>query len=401
MNLLKSSFLICATTLLFTTLNAKGDLQKEPKKTKPEFETVWQKAYGGDGRDRAYGVVALKNGGAMVAGMSRTYGHGRSDMLIVKLDKKGKTVWRSSYGGKKRDFAYNITRTSDGNFIAVGSSESFSKDGNLDVYVVKFDTEGKRAWQKTYGGDEKDEAKAVVAVGGGGVLVAGYTESYGKGRKDIYILYIDKNGKEIWSKAIGGKEDDVANDIKLTADGGFVVVGGTESYGAGSSDFYVLKFDGKGKFLWDKVYGEANEDVLNTVAATPNGGFVVAGKTKSFGSKHSDIDIINYDKNGKTIWHKIFGFDSKEWANDIIRIPGGGYLLAGTTKSFGFGKFDFYLLEIDSKGSSVWANVYGGENKDMAHALTRMADGTILVVGETESFGQGGYDFMMIELEKR
>ena len=146
--------------------------------------------------------MALKDGGAMVAGLSRSYGKGRSDMLIVKLDKTGKTVWRSSYGGKKKDYAKAITRTSDGNFIAVGSSESFSEGGDLDVYVVKFDTEGKRAWQKNFGGAEKDEAKAVVAVNDGGVLVAGYTESYGKGRRDVYILYIDKNGKEIGVKPL-------------------------------------------------------------------------------------------------------------------------------------------------------------------------------------------------------
>ncbi len=401
MNLLKTSLLISTALLLTTSLYAKGDLQKEPKKTSPEFENLWQMAYGGDDRDRAFGVVPLKDGGAMVAGLSRSYGKGRSDMLVVKLDKQGKTIWRSSYGGKKKDYANAITRTSDGNFIAVGSSESFSEGGDLDVYVVKFDTEGKRAWQKNFGGDEKDEAKAVVAVGGGGVLVAGYTESYGKGRRDVYILYIDKNGKEIWSKAIGGKEEDDAYAITLTADGGFVVAGGTESYGAGRSDFYMLKFDGDGKFLWDKVYGEENEDVIHAITATPEGGFVVAGKTSSFGSKHSDIDIIKYDKKGNQVWHRIYGFKSKEWANAITRIPGGGYLIAGTTKSFGFGKFDFYLLELDSEGHSVWANVYGGENKEVAHAVTRTTDGKVLVVGETESFGNGGYDFFMLKLEKR
>lgn len=400
MNILKTSLLICTASFLFSSLYAKEDIQKEPKKTKPEFESLWQKAYGGDGRDRAYDVIALKDGGAMIAGMSRSYGKGRSDMLITKMDKAGNILYRSSYGGKKRDYANAITHTSDGYFMAAGMSESFSDDGNKDVYVVKFDSEGKRLWQKTYGGEEKEEAKAIAGVSGGGALIAGYTESYGKGRKDVYILYIDKDGKEIWSKAIGGKEDDEAYDISLTADGGFVVVGATESYGAGNDDFYILKFDGKGKFLWDKVYGEANEDALHAVTPTPEGGFVVAGKTKSFGSKHSDIDIIKYSKNGEMIWHKIFGFDSKEWANDIIRIPGGGYLLAGTTKSFGFGKFDFYLLELDSEGSSVWANVYGGADKEMAAALTRTADGNVLVVGETESFGNGDYDFFLLKVQK-
>jgi len=387
-------------TIVITYLTPIHVKAKDSSK-KHEFETNWQKAFGGGERDRAYGVTSLKDGGAMVAGISHSFGKGRSDMLIVKLDKSGKTVWRSAYGGKKKDYAKAITKTSDGNFIAVGATESFSKDGNLDVYVVKFDTEGKRAWQKSFGGEEKDEASAVVAVKGGGVLVAGYTESFGKGRKDVYILYIDKDGKEIWSKAIGGEDEDEAFAITLTADGGFVVAGKTESYGEGRSDFYMLKFDGDGKLLWDKVYGEGNEDVIHGITPTPEGGFVVVGKTGSFGSKHSDIDIIKYSKNGKIIWHRIYGFKSKEWANSITRIAGGGYVVVGTTKSFGFGKFDFYVLELDSEGHSIWANVYGGANKEEANAVTRMADGSILVVGDTESFGNGSYDFFMLNLQKR
>jgi uncharacterized delta-60 repeat protein len=401
MYLSKTVFLLISTFFLVTSLYAKKNIQNETKKTKTEFETNWQKAYGGVGRDKAYDVISLEDGGSMIAGMSRSYGKGRSDMLIVKMDKKGKTIWRSSYGGKGRDHAYALARSSDGNFFAVGSSESFSEDGDKDLFVVKFDTNGKRAWQKTYGGKGNDEAKAVVAVNNGGILVAGFTDSYGKGRTDVYILYIDKNGKEIWSKAIGGREEDEAYDISLTADGGFVVVGSTASYGKGREDFYILKFDGNGKFLWNKVYGGVERDVLHSLTPTRDGGFVVAGETKSFDSKHKDIDIIKYNKNGKQIWHKIFGFDSKEWVNDIIRIAGGGYLLCGTTKSFGFGKFDFYILEIDGNGSSVWANVFGGESKDIAHALTRTSEGKIIVVGETDSFGSGGYDFMMLELEKR
>ncbi len=401
MNLLRFPILLISLFIFLSDACAKDNIQNQTKKTKPEFETNWQKAYGGDGRDKAYDVISLKDGGAMIAGMSRSYGRGRSDMMIVRMDKKGKTLWRSSYGGKKRDDAYAITRSSDGNFFAVGSSESFSNDGDKDVYVVKFDKDGKRIWQKTYGGADSDVGKSVVAVNNGGILIAGFTNSYGKGRTDVYILYIDKDGKEIWSKAIGGEEEDEALDISLTADGGFVVVGSTASYGKGREDFYILKFDGNGKFLWDKVYGGVESDILHALTPTRDGGFVVAGETKSFESKHKDIDIIKYTKDGEQVWHKIFGFDSKDWVNDIIKIPGGGYLLAGTTKSFGFGKFDFYILEIDSKGSSVWANVFGGATKDIAHALTRTKDGKIIVVGETDSFGSGGYDFMMLELEKR
>lgn len=191
MNLLQFPILLISLFIFLSDACAKDNIQNQTKKIKPEFETNWQKAYGGDGRDKAYDVISLKDGGTMIAGMSRSYGRGRSDMMIVRMDKKGKTLWRSSYGGKKRDDAYAITRSSDGNFFAVGSSESFSNDGDKDVYVVKFDKDGKRIWQKTYGGAESDVGKSVVAVNNGGILIAGFTNSYGKDRTDVYILYID------------------------------------------------------------------------------------------------------------------------------------------------------------------------------------------------------------------
>lgn len=386
---------ILSTTLLFSVnLSAKDTV-------KAELRTLWQKAYGGSSRDKAYGVVGLKDGGAFVVGGSKSYGKGREDMLVVRFDKSGKTIHRSSYGGKQQDVANSVTATSDGFYMAAGFSKSFSKNNDKDVYLVKFDIDGKRLWQKSYGGDEDDEATSIVATNGGGALITGYTESYGKGYKDVYIIYVDKDGKEIWSKAIGGSDDDFANAITLSSDGGFYVAGATRSFGEGGFDFYLLKFDGDGKFIFKKVYGEREEDIIYAITATRDGGCVVAGSTKSFGSKQNDIDVIRYSKDGAMKWHKIYGFKSKEWVNSITRTDEGGFLLAGTTKSFGFGAQDFYMIELDSKGSSLWANVYGGDVKDIAHGVARMSDGSYMVVGETESFGNGDYDFMIMKLSKK
>jgi uncharacterized delta-60 repeat protein len=405
---MKNINLFLVRSVLSISLITTASFAKEqPKKTikdapaPKELRTLSQKAYGGSSKDKAYSVISLKDGGVLIGGYSKSYGRGRGDMLIIKMDKNGKILYRSSYGGKKKDHAKALTATSDGYFMAVGGSKSFSKNNDEDVYVVKFDKDGKRVWQKTYGGDREDSGLSIVATNGGGALITGYTESYGKGYKDVYIIYIDKDGKEIWSKAIGGKDDDQGNAITLSADGGFYVAGQTRSYGSRLFDFYLLKFDGNGKFLYDVVYGEQNDDILKAITPTQDGGCVVAGSTKSFGSKYEDIDIIKYDKKGKQIWHKIFGFKSKEWANAITRMPNGGFLVAGTTKSFGFGANDFYLIELNSKGSSIWANVYGGENKDMAHSVTRTTDGRYIVVGETESYGSGDYDFMILDLKKK
>ncbi len=364
-----------------------------------ELKTEFIKTYGGTKRDKAYGAVALKDGSALLVGTSKSFGKQREQMLITKLSPKGKTLFRAVFGEKKKDEGRAIAKTGDGNFIAVGASESYSKEGDKDLYVVKLSPTGHKIWSKVFGGDRDDEGFDVVGTGNGGALIVGDTESFGHGNKDIFILFIDKNGKEIWSKFLGGDSDDVGYSLAVTK-GGFYVAGYTESFGAGGQDFILLKYNSKGKLLFTKVFGGDDDDEFKSVVATKDGGCAVAGFTKSFESKHSDIDIIRYSKSGKMIWHKIYGFKSKEWANSITTTKNGGFLVAGTTKSFGFGNFDFYMLELDQNGSSKWANVYGGGDKDIAHKVISFKDDSYLIVGETESFGSGDYDFMEVKLKR-
>jgi len=215
---MKYIFVLTVASLITTSLLAK------------ELKTQYIKTYGGSKRDKAYGAVALKNGGAMLIGTSKSFGK-RKQMLITKIDKKGKTLFRAIYGEKQNDEGRAIARLSDGNFIAVGSSESYSKDGDKDFFVVKIKPDGHKIWQKVFGGDRDEEAFDVVGTGNGGALIVGYTESFGHGNKDIFILFIDKNGKEIWSKFLGGENDDVANAITVVNDG-FYVAGYTESFNA-------------------------------------------------------------------------------------------------------------------------------------------------------------------------
>lgn len=365
-----------------------------------ELQTEFIKTYGGTKKDKAYDAVALKDGAAMIAGESKSFGDKREQVLITKINSKGNTLFRAVYGGKKHDRARAITQLSDGNFLVAGSSDSFSENGDLDFYLIKISPDGKKIWSKTFGGERDEEALDAVAVGGGKALIVGYTESFGHGNKDIYLLLIDKNGKEIWSKYLGGEDDDIGNAVTLAKDG-FYVAGATESFNSVGKDFFLIKYDTKAKIKFVKRYGGDDDDEFKSIVATPDGGCVAAGYTKSFESKHSDIDIIRYSNSGKMLWHKIYGFKSKEWANSIVATKNGGFLVAGTTKSFGFGNYDFYMLELNAKGSSTWANVYGGDEKDIAHKVIRLSNGKYLVVGETESFGSGDYDFMELLLKRK
>jgi len=379
--------------LLTTFLMAKSDYK--------ELKRTFVKTFGGVKKDIANGAVATDDGGAILVGVSKSFQDKREQLLITKINSKGQTQFRAVYGGKKRDGANAVAKLSDGNYLAVGYSESFSKDGDKDAYLVKFAPNGHKIWSKTFGGDRDDEALDVVGVGNGKALVVGYTESFGHGNKDIYLLLIDKNGKKIWSKYLGGSEDDIGYSLALSKDG-FFVAGSTESFHTEESegkDFFLIKYNAKAKIEFIKRYGGDDDDEFKAVTATDDGGCVATGYTKSFDSKHSDIDIIRYSKDGKMLWHKIYGFKSKEWANSIVKTKY-GYLIAGTTKSFGFGDFDFYMLEVNQNGSSLWANVYGGSDKDIAKKVIKLSDGSYLVVGKTESFGSGDYDFMEVKLKR-
>ncbi len=375
------------------------------KPHKPEFKFTWKTTFGGSKKEIARAVVALKNGDVAVLGTCRSSkrrGHGREDLCVIRVNSKGHTVWSKFFGGKKRDLSTSMTLTNDGNLVAVGYGESFNKNGDFDVYAVKLSPkDGSMIWQRAYGGDELDHANGVCATKDGGVMIAGSTESYGKGYQDVYLLKLDRDGRKEWQKTYGSKKDDIAYAITPSSDGNFILAGTSDSYAKDNFDFYVTKVSPRGKQIWAKAYGEDKKDVFRAITATKDGGCVITGETESYKSKHSDIDVMKLDKNGEQVWHQLFGFKSIELGRGIAHTPDGGYMVVGTTKSMGHGKYDMYVLELNDAGHLTWGNLYGGSKKDIAHAVAQTSRGSMVVVGETASFGHGSSDFFMVDLLKR
>ena len=367
-------------------------------KNQTQLKKLWEKPFGGSEDDKAYAVTSTSDGGCAVAGTTRSMGAGKTDALIVKLDKNATIEWNKFFGKDRKDTFEAIVETSDGFIVAAGTSKSYSKNNNYDIYVVKLDKSGKTIWQKTYGGDGKDYAKAMVKTDDGGVVIAGTTKSYGKGSYDFYVTKLDSEGNKVWSKTYGGEKLDSAYGIEATSDGGFIVVGSTESYGAGNSDFYVVKIDALGKEQWTEVYGEKKEDSFYDVVET-NDGYVLVGETRSYGSQKRDLNVMKIDKVGKILFHKLFGLKNHEYARGVELTELGNILVAGVTKSMGNGRADFYLLELDKiSGKLIWANVYGGKKNDIVRDMAKVKDGGFVIVGESESFGEGGFDFYMLKL---
>jgi uncharacterized delta-60 repeat protein len=312
---------------------------------------------------------------------------------------KGDMKWRLWLGGAKKDNGKAISRSSDGNLLILGNSKSYSKNYDYDLYVAKVSLDGKLMWEKTIGGERDEYAGGISGTDDGGSIIVGESESFGQGDKNIYIVKLNKDGKVISEQSLGGEKDDSATSITRTRDGNFVLVGYREVERSGDSDFFVMKLTQNAKKIWAKTYGADQSDSLSGVTATIDGGIVAIGKTRSYGSEQTDLTVMKYNSNGKLIWHKIYGFKYYEYGNAVATTRDGGFILAGGTNTLGKGNHSLYALALNKKGELVWSHVYGDERKDIAHGVARMSDGSVIIVGQSNSFKRAT-NFYMIKLRK-
>ena len=382
--------------ILGITAHAAG-VKKVQKK--PTFEKVWQNVYGGEDTDRAKGVVALENGDVAVVGTCKSFGAQQSDICVTRVNAKGKIVWRKMLGGKNMDSASGISRSADGNILVVGTSRSFSEKRDRDFYVAKISLDGKGIWQNTFGRERAEYGRAIAGTDDGGAIVVGETESFGNGYKDIFIVKINKNGNMVSEAKMGGEKEELVRGLTRTLDGSLVMVGSREIDRVGDSDFFVLKMDQNGKKIWARTYGGEYEDILNGVTPTLDGGIVAAGSTRSWGSKQTDLTVLKFSKDGKLIWHKIYGYKRYDFANAVTVTREGDFVIVGGTDSMGEGVYDVYVIALDRNGELFWSGLYGDRNTDIAHGVTRTSDGSIVVVGESDSYSNAK-DFFLLKLKK-
>jgi len=259
---------------------------------------------------------------------------------------------------------------------------------------------GGLAWAKTFGGPGYDYGYSIVQTADGGYAVAGATSSYGAGAYDCLVLKLASDGGLAWAKTFGGAglAGDGAYSIVQTTDGGYAVAGYTDSYGAGSSDFLVLKLASDGSLTWAKTFGGAGSEFAYSIVQTTDGGYAVAGYTSSFGAGGWDLLVIKLDPDGSLKWAKTFGGANSDYGYLVTQTADGGYAVAGSTLSFGAGAYDALILKLSSDGSLVWAKTFGGASNDEVRSITRTTDGGYAVAGYTSSFGAGGSDILVLRL---
>jgi len=257
---------------------------------------IWDRTYGGSDFDRARSLIQTTDGGYAVAGETYSKGAGGVDFWVIKLDYQGNMVWDKTFGGRSHDGAGSLSliQTTDGGYAVAG--DTFSKGaGNVDFWVIKLDHQGNMVWDKTFGGRSYDWARSLIQTTDGGYAVAGETYSKGAGNADFWVIKLDSKGSMIWDKTYGGNGYDAALSLIQTTDGGYAVAGDTSSKGAGDRDLWVIKLDSKGNMIWDRAYGGSDEDRANCLIQTTDGGYAVAGTTSSKGAGSDDFWVIKLE----------------------------------------------------------------------------------------------------------
>lgn len=362
-------------------------------------DLVWMNTFGGSANDIGFSVQQTSDGGYIIAGHTLSYGAGGTDAYLVRTDAAGNMMWEKTFGGLGGDEALSVMETADGGYILAGRSTLSQPDqGSDNVYVIKTDGAGNMLWSKTYGGTSIDQGRSVVETADDGFAVAGYTRSFGAGSADAYLIKTDAAGNTIWSQTYGGLSTDVGEEVRQTADGGYVVVGATASFGSGSLDVYLIKTDASGVIVWSRTYGGAAWDYGYSVQELADG-YIIVGETESYGAGDKDVYLIRTDTAGDVVWEKTFGGTLKESGWSVRQTSAdGGFFVAGFTTSFGAGSYDVYVVKTASDGTLEWTDTYGGIYDDRGHAAWHTADGGYIVAGQTESEGAGALDVYLLKL---
>ena len=234
----------------------------------------------------------------------------------------------TKFGGYGVDIGYSGKPTLDRHYIVAGSTSSYGA-GNTDVYLVKVDSMGFPIWEKTFGGFGNDVGRSVIQLPDSGYVVAGFTNSFGAGGYDVYLIRTDKNGNLIWQKTFGGLDWDFAYDVTLTPDGNIALVGNTSSFGSGKKDGLFLKFDFLGNVIQQKYIGGVENEELRSIIVTNDLSLASVGYTESKGEINGDCYFVKLDLNGDTIFTKYFGGPGKDYANDIVQKPNTEYVICG------------------------------------------------------------------------
>jgi hypothetical protein len=354
-------------------------------------ETLWTRTYGGGSADIGYSISQAGTNGFIIAGYTSSFGSGQQDMYVIRINNNGDTLWTRAFGGAGMDGAHCAVTTADNGYIIAGYTESFGAGGK-DIYLVKVDANGNPQWTKTYGGTLQDVAYKILTLSDGYIIVGYKNGPSGWTKGDLWLLKTNLSGDTLWTKTYGGIGEDYGISIRQTYDNGFVISGTKSLYATSGKDVWLLKTNNLGETLWTRTYGGAMEDVGYGVNLTQDSGYIITGYINGTGPwTAGDLWLLKTNAVGETLWTKIYGSTGEDFGFDICS-DNNGYIITGAHAG------DIWFLRTGLNGDTTGTQRLGGAGTEQSLSLCETQDNNYIIAGWTSSFGAGNGDVYVIKI---
>jgi len=366
-------------------------------------QITFERTYGGRSFDWGRAAVQSADEGYIIVGTTNSYGAGYGDIWLIKTDSLGDTLWTRTYGGQVDDWGEDVIPTTEGGCVAAGV-KFFPDYRGYDIYLIKVDSQGETIWERTYDRHPLDWVTSMAQTMDGGYILTGGTGPFSDDSNDVYLVKADSLGDTLWTRTFGAIDsDDRGLSIVQAADGGYVIAGESgpnRLCEPGPYNVFLIKTDSLGDTLWTKHYGGIGEDVGYSITTAPDGGYVIAGMSTSYSGWY-DVYLIKTDETGDTLWTRAYGGTvwSEEWGYSVICASDGGFVIAGKTDSYGHGGEDVWLIKVDDHGEVYWAKTFGGPDMDYGTSVAPADDGGYILAGVTSSYGEGICDIYLIKTD--
>ncbi len=448
-NLTPNSALILLVFMLVVSCKSDDDVINSDD-TPGQFlgEIEWAKTFGGSREDDANSIIETTDGGFAVLGYTLSNDGDISDKTstdadfwVFKTDADGNLLWSKTYGGSSDDRATKIINTSDGGLGVIGYTRSNDGDVSLnngfyDFWLLKLDNSGNILWEKTFGFTGNDQGQSLIQTTDGGYFLAGFMDFDGRsvsqpvnksgnrhGVGEFWGIKTDASGNQQWDTYFGGTSNDRAYDVVQTPDGGFIMIGNSESEDfditdpKGSYDFWVVKTDASGAMEWQKNYGGSGIEIAYSISKTNDGNFLILGDTRSNdqdvtnSNGNADSWLLKINETGDLLWQQTYGGAQFDTGRKVIEKQNGELILFGTSRSndqdvsANYGQSDFWLNITDANGDLIFEKNYGGSNLEFCNSGILTTNGNIVLTGSTESNdfdipnNQGSKDVLLIKLK--
>ncbi len=387
--------------------------------------------------------------GSAIGDISAETRDGGVDYWILKLDAKGNRMWDNLIGGNDDDWGISFDLTNDGGYILAGYSESHPSDdvsdahiGNTDIWIVKLDNQGNKLWDQQIGGTNYEFGGYIRQSADGNFIVVGHSNSnnsgdvtdMSNGNYDIWVVTLDPQGNVLTNNLIGGNMDDRATEILQTTDGGYIILGESESSNIndvsdtnnGAKDIWIIKLDNQGTIQWDSLIGGDMDDTPTDVIQTSDGGYIILADSESSDTLdvthtnkgRTDLWIVKLDPNGHIEWDNLIGGSHYDVGTSIIETTDHGFLVGAHTKSSNSGdvthsiqgwKDDIWIVKLDTQGTILWNNLIGGQGFDFCSSIVQTNQGSFVITGYSDSSDSGDIqvnnhgqnDFWVVKLDNQ